>query len=41
MSGDETESGFFDGINRLPENTEPLHALHRPYKPDRDEEDEE
>lgn len=40
MSGDnEKESGFYDGSNRLPDNTEPLHALHRPYQPDKDADD--
>lgn len=37
MSGDnEKETGFFDGSNRLPDDAEPLHALHRPYQPDKE-----
>lgn len=42
MSGDnENDVGIADGRERLPEDAVPLHAIHRPYNPGKEEESDE
>jgi len=42
MSGDnDDEYGVANGRQRLPDNVVPLHALHRPYSPQREDESDE